>query len=141
MAGIFNKLESADRIIKSQGQSGNVEMIKPREMKMEELIATLDKMSHKGIMPVPYRHGFLSSSFMGRDGVAVGFDKFTFDRDRNTYTAHMEEEGIYVDISSIGQEGMSLSFLILLFYQIFTIKVLKPLLTLLCLQMNIVTSS
>ena len=111
MAGIFNKLESADRIIKSQGQSGNVEMIKPREMKMEELIATLDKMSHKGIMPVPYRHGFLSSSFMGRDGVAVGFDKFTFDRDRNTYTAHMEEEGIYVDISSIGQEGVEVGLM------------------------------
>ena len=114
MAGIFNKLESADRIIKSQGQSGNVEMIKPREMKMEELIATLDKMSHKGIMPVPYRHGFLSSSFMGRDGVAVGFDKFTFDRDRNTYTAHMEEEGIYVDISSIGQEGVEVAHPIVL---------------------------
>ena len=111
MAGIFNKLESADRIIKSQGKSGNVEMIKPREMKLDELVAVLDKMSHKGIMPVPYQHGYLSSSFMGRDGVAVSFDKFTFDKDRNTYTAHMEEEGIYVDISSIGQEGVEVGLM------------------------------
>lgn len=111
MAKVDNSTKGWGNVLKPQGQDDTAVVIQPREMKMDELVAVLDKMSHKGIKPVPYQHGYLSSGFMGRDGVAVSFDKFTYDRDFKTYTAHMEDEGVYVDIRNIGQEGVEVGLM------------------------------
>lgn len=111
MTKVNNSTKGWGNVLKPQGQADTPVVIQPREMKLDELVAVLDKISHKGIMPVPYQHGYLSSGFMGRYGVAVSFDKFTYDRDFKTYTAHMEDEGVYVDIRNIGQEGVEVGLM------------------------------
>lgn len=111
MAKIDNSTKGWGNVLKPQSQADSAVVIQPRKMKLDELVTVLDKMSHKGIKPVPYQHGYLSSGFMGRDGVAVSFDKFTYDRDFKTYTAHMEDEGVYVDIRNIGQEGVEVGLM------------------------------
>lgn len=107
MAKVDNSTKGWGNVLKPQGQAETPIVIQPREMKLDELVAVLDKMSGKGEKSVPYDNFISFPDMLADDGTYPTVKEFEFFPDRNAYYAHLEEGDLHMNIRVLDSDGIA----------------------------------
>lgn len=107
MTKVDNSTKGWGNVLKPQGQADTAVVIQPREMKLDELVAVLDKMSDKGSKVVECKDPTFCYELDDGWGDLSSIQEFRFDADRNRYYGHMEGSDFWLDTRVMGKDTIA----------------------------------